>query len=76
MLNQLINLTSVFITPFVECFSAVFKNITHALHKQIHPYKAGRKFIWVKKVPPKRNASFMKVRSLRGGRIYFHVNRF
>ena len=33
-------------------------------------------FIWGKNVPSKRDPSFMKVGSLLGGRIYFHINRF
>ena len=76
LFNQLINLTSVFITLFVECFSAFFKNITHALYKQKRPCKAGWNAYMGKNVPPKRDPGFIKVGSLLGGRIYFHINRF
>ena len=76
LLNQLVNLTSVSITLFVKCFSVIFKNITHALHKQNHPCKAGWNVYMGKNVPPKRNPGLMNVESLLGGRIYFHINRF
>ena len=76
MLNQLIHLTSVFVKLFVEGFSVIFKNITHSLYKQKRPYKAGRTVYMGKNVPPKWDPGFMKVGSLLGGRIYFHINRF
>ena len=74
--QQLINLTDVLITLFVECFPAIFKNITHALYKKNFPAKRDELFILEKNVPPKRNLGFMKVGSLVGGRINFHINRF
>ena len=40
------------------------------------PAKRDETFIWEKNVPPKRDPGFMKVGSLLGGRIYFHINRF
>ena len=40
LLNQLINLTSVFIMLFGECFSTFFKYILHAFYKQKRPCKA------------------------------------
>ena len=75
MLNQLINLGSVFITLFVECFLAICKNITYALYKQKLPCKAGRDVYMGKNVSPKRDSSFMNVGSLLGGITYFHINR-
>ena len=33
-------------------------------------------FIREKNVPPKPDPGLVKVRSLLGGRIYFHINRF
>ena len=42
-------LTSIFITLFGECFSAFFKNITHAFYKQKCPCrKRDETFIWEK----------------------------
>ena len=76
LVNQLINLTSVFITLFAEYFSAFFKNITHALYEQKRPCKAGWNVYMGKNLPPKRDPGFMKVGSLLGGRTYFHTNRF
>ena len=61
MLNQLIHLTSVFITFLAECLSAIFKNIAHALHKQKRPCKTGRNVYVGKNTPPKRDPGFMKV---------------
>ena len=73
-----IHLTSVFITLFAKCFSAVFKNINlNMLFANKHiPAKQVEMFIWEKNVPPKRDPGFMKAGSLIGGRIYFRVNRF
>ena len=76
MLNQLINLTSVSITFFVECFSAIFKiSHMHFINENVLT-KRDETFIWEKNVPPKRDPGFMNVGSLLGGRIYFHINRF
>ena len=72
LLNQLINLLSVSITLFVECFSTIFINITYVLCK----WKAGWNVYMGKNVPPLRDPGFMNVRSLLSGRIYFHINRF
>ena len=76
MLNQFINLSSAFITLFAECFSAICKNIAHALYKQKRPCKAGRDVYMGKNVPPKRDPGFMRVGSLLGGIIYFHITDF
>ena len=76
LLNHLINLASVFITLFVEYFSAFFKNITYAFYKQKRPCKAGWNVYKGRNVPPKRDLGFMKMGSLLGGWIYFHINRF
>ena len=76
LLNQLIYLTSVSITLFVECFSAIFENIAHVLCKQKRPCKAGWNVNIGKKVRPKQDPGLMNLRSLLGGRIYFHINRF
>ena len=51
--QQLINLTSVFITIFVKYFSAIFKNITQALYKQKRHWKVKRNVYLVKKSPTK-----------------------
>ena len=76
LLNQLINLLSVSITLFVECFSTIFINITYVLCKWKCPCKAGWNVYMGKNVPPLRDPGFMNVRSLLSGRIYFHINRF
>ena len=57
MLNHLVNLISVF-TLFVECFSGIFENITHALYKQKPPCKAGRNVYMGKKLPTKAKSRF------------------
>ena len=79
MLNQLVNLTSVFVMLFVKCFFAIcnlFKSITHALYKQKPPCKVGWVVYMGKNFPPKWDPGFMKVGSLSAGRIYFHIIRF
>ena len=47
----------------------------HFISKNV-PAKRDETFIWEKNVPPKRDPGFIKVGSLLGGRIYFHINRF
>ena len=83
MLNQLVKLTSVFITLVVNCFSAIcnlFKSITHTLYTQKPHCKVRQNVDMGKNLPrqsgTKRDPGFMKVDSLLGGRIYFHINRF
>ena len=73
--QQPINLTSVFIKLLVECFSAIFKNIAHALYKQKLSAKWDEMFICEKTVPPKWGPSFRKEGSLLSVRIFFHINR-
>ena len=76
--QKLINLTSVFITLLVKCFSTVFKNINSNIlfiTKNV-PANRDEMFIWEKNVPRKRDPGFMKVGSLIDGRIFFHINRF
>ena len=68
-----INLTSVFITLFAKCFSAVFKNINLNM---LSVNKVGRNAYNGENVLPKRDVGFMKVGSLIDRRIYFHVNWF
>ena len=46
----------------------------HFMSKNV-PAKRDETFVWEKNVPPKRDPDFMKVVSLLGGRIYFHINR-
>ena len=58
ILNQLINLTSVCIALFVECFSVVFRNITQALFKQKRPCNAGLNVYVGKKHPTKVRSWF------------------
>ena len=67
------SLTFVLITIFVECFSAIFKKLTHLLYKQKGPCKAERNVYLEKNVPPKRDPGFMEVGSLLGGRINTHI---
>ena len=50
--QQLIDF-SVFITLFVECFSAIFKNVTHVLYEQKLPCKVGQNIYMGKKSPTK-----------------------
>ena len=76
LLNRLINLTSVSITLSAECFSAIFKNITHALYKQKRPCKVGWNVYMGKIVPPKRDPGFLNVGSLVGGIIHLHIADF
>ena len=78
ILNQLVNLTSVFIMHFVECFLAIcnlFKSITHALYKQKPPCKLRQSVYMGKNFPPKRDSGFMKVVSLLDERSYFCISR-
>ena len=56
--QQLLNLTSAIIMLFVECFSAIFKNIAHALDKQKRPCKAGQSVYIGKKLSTKRRSLF------------------
>ena len=73
MLNQPVNLASVFITLLVECFFPMcnlFKSITHALYVKKSPWKVERNVYMVKNFPPKWDPSFMKVGSLLGGIIF------
>ena len=60
MLNQLIDLTSVFITLFVECFSAIFENIRYVLYKQKRPCKARQNVYMGKKRPTRARSRFRK----------------
>ena len=76
LLNQIINLTSVFNTLFLECFCAIFKNITQVLYKQNRPCKAGWNVYMGKNAPTNWCPGFMNVGYLLGGIIYFHINRF
>ena len=56
--QQLINLTSAIIMLFAECFSAVFRNIAHALDKQKRSCKAGQSVYIGKKLSTKRRSLF------------------
>ena len=58
MLNQPINLISVFTTLFAECFSAIFKNITRALYREKRPSRVGRDVYMGKKLPTKVRSRF------------------
>ena len=64
---------TVFITLFVECFFVIFKNMTHTIFEEKHPCKVGRNVYMGKNVPPKWDPGLMKVQSLLGGKIYFHI---
>ena len=68
-----------FYYAFCQCIFVICnlsKSITHAIYKQKPPCKVIRNVYMGKKFPSKRDPGFMKVESLLGGRIYFHINRF
>ena len=65
---MLVNVSLLFLLRF-ECFSEIFKNITHVLYEEKRPCKAGRNVYMREKRPS-------KVGSLLGEIIYFHINRF
>ena len=50
--QQLINMTSLFVMLFFECFPTIFRKIPHALFKPKRPYKAGQNVYMGKNVPP------------------------
>ena len=53
LLSQLINLTSVSFTLFIDCISAIFENITNALYKHKRPCKAEWNVYMGEKYPTK-----------------------
>ena len=68
------NLNSVFIILFVQSFSAIFKKSHMRFINKNVPARRDKMFIWEKNVPSKRDPEFMKVGSLLGGIIHFHLN--
>ena len=58
LLNSLFPLISVLITLFIECFFAIFKNITQAIYKQKRLCKVGRHVCMGKKLPTKTRSRF------------------